>query len=227
MSDLEFDLDEIQETDPIKAIIAIDRQVRPKITNMGSADQIEMVFAYRAIMERACNLFNVQFQVPVPESDTPSTAQKIFYLTKLEIDKLKINSLHRRLIEDDAVELDSAWRDKVHSYVAIIRGLVEKAELPIEIRDSILTKIHALDAEVDRMRTRIQTFTQVLVGLCAGISAGATALTPAVKLLERVIGAISRLHPNAPSIPALPPPEDFGLESPDQLPPPTSSTIEV
>jgi len=205
-------IENIQETDPVRAIIAIDRELRPDFETINSTAQVEIIFAYRAMMERACKLFGVEFSVPEPDDDNYATARKILYLTKLEIDKLKVNLLYEKVQVGEAVVLDTAWRDKIHSSLAIVRSLVNRPEIPVQIRDSIMTKIHALDAEIDRVRTRIQAFTQVLVGLCEGVSAGATALTPAVRLLERVVGAVARVQPSQPAPLALPPPEDFGLD---------------
>ena len=223
-------IENIEETDPIRAIIAIDRELRPEFSgsDVSSSQNIEIVHAYRAMMERACKLFEVEFKVPEPGDDHPATARKILYLTKLEIDKLKINLLHEKVQAEESVSLDAAWRDKIHSYIITIRGLVNAADIPVEIRDSIMARLNALDAEVERVRTRIQVFTQVLVGLCEGVSAGAVALTPAVRLLERVVGAVSRLHPIQSPTLALPPPEDYGLDAaPAEPEPPRNDPTEV
>jgi hypothetical protein len=59
-----------------------------------------------------------------------------------------------------------------------------------------------------------------LVGICEGISQGAVALNPAVRLLERVVGALSRMQESENRPLALPRPEDFGLdEAEDDKPP--------
>jgi hypothetical protein len=124
------------------------------------------------------------------------------------------------LIEKNGVALDNAWRDKIHSYVLHIRRIVNDAkDLPVSMREAILHKLNAFDAEVDRTRTRLQVFSDVFVALCEGLSAGAEALIPAVRLGERIIGALARLQ-GEPPILALPPPDQFDLPSPDPLEPP-------
>jgi hypothetical protein len=115
------------------------------------------------------------------------------------------------------VALDAAWRDKIHTYVQHIRHIVNNAEnLPVQIKETILTTLHAFDAEVDRTRTRIEVFSDAFARLCEGISAGAKSLGPAVKLGERIIGALVRLS-GAPPILALPPPEQLDLPAPETL----------
>jgi len=217
MSDELPDIQDINETDPVRAVLAIDKHLRPSFDQVTNSGQVEIIYAYRAMMERACALFGVDFNIDEPSDDSTPTAKKVLYLTKLEIDKLKINLLHEKIQAGDSVALDDPWREKIHSYIAIIRQLVEGASLPVEIRDSIMAKLHSLSSEIDRRRTRIQVFTQVLVGLCEGVSAGAEALTPAVRLVERVIGAIARLH-SAPPMLSLPPPDGCGLPPPDTVP---------
>ena len=121
------------------------------------------------------------------------------------------------------VALDNPWRDKIHSYVAHIRQIVNDAgDLPIQIKEEILRKLHAFDAEVDRARTRIEVFSDAFVRLCEGLSAGAKALGPAVKLGERIIGALARLS-GAPTVLALQPPEQLDLPAPETLEHPPDS----
>jgi hypothetical protein len=80
------------------------------------------------------------------------------------------------------------------------------------IKESMLAKVHALDAEIDRQRTRVEVVTGLLVGLCAAVGEGAKKLGPAVRLTERIVGALARLGPPEPAILALPAPEALGLD---------------
>ena len=82
-----------------------------------------------------------------------------------------------------------------------------------------MAKLNAFDAEVERDRTRLQALSAIFIELCTAMSAGATALQPAVRLLEKMTGALARL--SGVSMPALPPPADYGMIDPppaDDLP---------
>jgi hypothetical protein len=129
------------------------------------------------------------------------------------VDRLRITALREKTLSLNAIALDDDWRTKLHSYIATIRQIVQKTNLEASIKEGILKKLQALDAEVDRERSRIQIFSEALVGVCEGISSGANALAPAARLLERVIGSLARLKSNKPDVLALPKPDDLGLSA--------------
>jgi len=217
VSDIPDDILDIQETDPLKIILAIDKQIRPKNTDINNYGDIEAIRKYHSTMAHACRLFGVDFNVDDPVDDGTDTARQLLYATKATIDKKKIDLLHDKLKRETNVVLDASWRDKIHSYLTIIRQIVERAEMHVAIRERILGRLSDLAIEVDRYRAPIQKFTDALVGICEGISAGADALTPAARLLERVIGAISRVKPTEQAPLALPAPEDLGLSNAEPM----------
>jgi cell division ATPase FtsA len=141
-----------------------------------------------------------------------------------EMDMKKIDVLHSKLTLEDSVILDESWRQKVHSYLASVRGIVQREEMDEILRGRILKVLNELASEIDRNRAPIRKFADAIVIMCEGISSGATTLQPAVKVLERVVGSLVRLKSSKPSPLQLPKPEDLGLpdDSPDlpQLSPP-------
>jgi|HubBroStandDraft_6_1064221.scaffolds.fasta_scaffold597785_1 hypothetical protein len=212
--DASIDLTDIDAENSLELIIEIDKRLRPSIAQVTGQADVEIVYAYHAAMKRACNLFDVPFDVPDPENDYTSTAQKLFYQTKTAIDLKKIDILYEKKNRAGSIALDTTWREKIHSYLKIVRQIVESAGLAPQIRESILKKLHDLDEEVDRKRTRIQKFNDALVELCGGVSQGATKLGPAVRLFERIVGALNGARPE-PEIRALPSPDSLGLPSPE------------
>ena len=219
MSDIPDDLLDIATEDPIEAIIAIDQRIRPAPNlQIASMDDVEIINRYHAILRYACLIFGVEFDIDPREADANgiSEAQKLLYLIKTEIDKRKIDRVHAKFQSSTSISLDDNWREKIYSYISHVRVIVTKAQICEQIRELIMNKLHALDAEVDRTKTRIEKITDVLVELCKGVSAGANELKPAVALFERVVGAIANIWPPAePTNPALPPPDTLGLPSPD------------
>jgi hypothetical protein len=209
-------IDDIAETDPLRIVIEIDQKIRPKIDTVDSSDDVAKVWKYFAGIKHACELFEVDFKVVGSKSEGLSDARNLYYATTSFVDQLRITALREKTLSRNAVALDEDWRTKIHSYIATIRQIVQKADLEPPIKEGILKKLQALDAEVDRERSRIQIFSEALVGVCEGISSGANALTPAARLLERVIGSLARLKSNKPDVLALPKPDDLGLDAPSE-----------
>ena len=208
----------IEADDPLEAIIKIDEEVRPsREFRIQHVDHVGIVNRYFEMIKHACNLFGVAFELTDGQANGISEAEALFYAVKTEIDKRKLDLLHAKLQMNSAVILDESWREKIHSYLAHVRRIVETANISVEIRDSIMSKLHDLDEEVDRKRTRIQKATDVLVDLCKGLSQGAKELGPAVRLFERIVGAMAQVRPSPQQTPALPAPESLGLEAPDTI----------
>jgi len=214
MSDHEFDIEDIEETDPVKVVIELEKRLRPNLEGITTGPDIDIVHRYYDAVNSACKIFAVEFSVLPPRDKSVATAREILYAVKTDIDKKRIELLHKKLHLNESVELDDPWRQKIHTYISHIRTIVEKADINLDIRDGILRKLHTLDAEVDRTRSRVQIFNDTLVELCKGVSGGATALRPAVSLFERVIGSLARLR-SEPRTLALPAPTSLGLEAPE------------
>jgi len=92
------------------------------------------------------------------------------------------------------ISLDESWRSKVSSLLAHVRDIVRKADIEDRLRASINQSINSLQTEVDRTQTRVSAASDALVELCDGIGQGAEALKPAVKLIEKVVGAFRKVQ---------------------------------
>jgi hypothetical protein len=215
MEEESVDLTDIDADSPLEIILEIDKRIRPSIAEVTCTADVELVRTYHAAIKRACKLFGVEFDVPDPENHYTPAGQTLFYKTKSAIDLKKIDVLYEKKSRAGSIALDEPWRDKIHTYLRIVRQRVESADLLAQFRDSILTKLHDLHEEVDRKRTRIQKFNDTLVELCAGVSRGAVELIPAVKLFERIVGAVNGARPEPEEVPSLPSPESLGLPPPE------------
>jgi hypothetical protein len=222
------DITDIDTTDPRMMLIEIDKQIRPTLVNPSTTNEVLAVRGYfYSIRHAYSTLGEIQFPLKEPSEWTGQTANQVFSDLKHTIEKLKIDALYEKSHQNDVV-LDVPWRERIHGYLANIRVVVESAGVSPVIRDRILSTLNSLAKEVDRGRAPMEKFTTALVGVCQGISEGATALTPAVRLLERVIGALARVKSSEKPPLALPKPDDFGLGDsgqPPQLPPPDSTEI--
>jgi hypothetical protein len=116
--------------------------------------------------------------------------------------------------EFDFIKLDVSWKEKVSSYIVNIRKHVQDAEIEEGLRERILKKLGDLQLEIDRNRTRVSAASDVLVTMTEAIGKSAENLRPAVRLLERITGSLSRLKRAEADNdqPRLPPPDEYGLE---------------
>lgn len=226
MPDIDDALGDLDETDPRKLIIEIEKRLRPQIRDDAYVG-FELAYRYYCAVKRACNALGIQFTVPEPQSRGNTEGEALINMTKLEIELIHIDILTERVKASEAVALDDNWRGRIHSYLAHIRPLVERADIPIGLRDSILEKINNLSAEVDRSRTRVRAAGDLLIELCAIAGAAANELRPVIAVAEKIVGAFLRLqHADVPQL-ALPPPEGFGLPVPEETPPAPRQTTDI
>jgi hypothetical protein len=203
--------------DPVQLVIKIEERLRPAKSNYPDFD---VAFKYYTAIKRACTLMGVDFDVPEPESRGQSEARNLIELTKMEIEIKQIDLLAAKMKASETVALDENWRARIHSYLAHIRPVVERAQIDVGLRDSILQKLNLLAAEVDRTRTRVRAAGDLLIELCGIAGAAANELRPVVSLTEKIVGAFLRLQSyHVPQL-ALPAPDDFDLNPPPDDPPP-------
>ena len=119
---------------------------------------------------------------------------------------------------DDYIELDSDWRARAGSYVSHIRNVVSRAEVNEAIRERIFNRLNELQSEIDRNRTHVEAITEVFLSLTEAVSKGAKHLEGAVKLVERLAGALSGARSakiEHDTQLRLPRPEKLGLSDPE------------
>jgi hypothetical protein len=137
-----------------------------------------------------------------------------------------LNEIHTRNIfildaqlNQSFVTLDDTWRSRVSTLLAHVRDHVRKADIEERLRNSIMSRINALQSEVERNQTRVMSASEVMVELCGAVGQGAEKLKPAVRIIEKVVGALRGIQreaekPQGPA--ALPAPEKLGLPSPEE-----------
>ncbi|MEG6508527.1 hypothetical protein V6C03_06045 [Methyloligella sp. 2.7D] len=110
------------------------------------------------------------------------------------------------------VSLDEDWRDKASSYIAHIRKVVQNADVEERLREAILKRLNDLQREIGRNRAKLDAVVDALLVVTEAVGKGAKNLEPAVKLLEKLAGALSGLRRSEQDAkPQLPPPDALGL----------------
>ncbi len=113
--------------------------------------------------------------------------------------------------------LDASWKSRAGAYISRIRDIVAAAQMQEPLRAKILSKLTALQSEVDRNQTRVAAFSDMLGTITGAVGRGAKDLEPAVKLAGRFVGALFNAQEDRDQSPPkqLPPPESMGLPEPD------------
>lgn len=113
------------------------------------------------------------------------------------------------------IEIDHKWKQRVQSYLSVIRDIVRKSGTKKSLKDRILSKISDLSAEIEKNRTTTEKFSEVWLAVTEAIGQGANNLDPVPKLIERLVKALSArkgVQENqsllSPEDAQLPPPED-------------------
>ncbi|MGR0184097.1 hypothetical protein [Azospirillum aestuarii] len=88
--------------------------------------------------------------------------------------------------------LNDGFRVEIHNRLNQIRSYIESSPLDEKKKDAIYSKIAALQAEVDKSKTRLDAFLSVQLDITAAIGKGAESLEPVVKLLDSVKKIFSR-----------------------------------
>ena len=187
---------------------------RPGVSSISSDEEMRSVKTYVFGLAYVCE----QIGLPFPYNDKElvlaldESVNEVYEEVEIFVKKRRIDLqiVQSNVFKKDRAALDNNRKTKIHSYCNLIREIVGKSSIKAPLRDSILNKLNIFAAEVDRGNTRVESASAILVSVCEAVSAGATALTPALRLLERITGALARLT-GPEAMLSLPAPDDFGL----------------
>lgn len=206
-------------TEQLEVFLSVAADERPGVIVFGNENSVSAVRNYIGAVCYAGTNLGFDINIPVSEVLVAPPEQLRQFLERLDgyVQMRRIDALilSRKLPPSGFIALNATWRGKIDTYVTIIRAIVRGANLQPLLQESILAKLQAFTSEVERDRTRLEALSGVFVDLCTGVSLGATKLIPAVRVLERMVGALSRLG-GVTSLPALPPPSDLGLIEPPE-----------
>lgn len=107
-------------------------------------------------------------------------ARKVkFYRTTLEI-------RHGRRVKGYSIKLDAAARLTVRHHIEQIRAVFEKLEVSKDKREALLNLLIALEAEIDRDRTRLEVFGDTMMQVAGILGDTAERIDPVRKLFESI-----------------------------------------
>jgi len=121
---------------------------------------------------------------------------------------------------ENHIELSADWKERATSYVFHIRSVVSKAQVNESMRERILKRLADLQFEIDKNRTRVNSISEVFLSVTEAVGQGAKHLEGAVRLVDRLAGALSGArtakieHDLQPRLPA---PDRLGLPPPDEI----------
>lgn len=93
---------------------------------------------------------------------------------------------------DFGIRLAEDYRTQIHRHLETVRKIVVAVDIEERLRESILSRLNDLSAEVDKSRSGLTKFADALIEISAAVGEGAEKLEPAVKLMERIAGVLGK-----------------------------------
>lgn len=104
------------------------------------------------------------------------------------ISRLRIRKIRGKNSDQSShlISLTEDYRTAIHEKISLIRKIINSIEIKEDRREILFKNLNAFAAEVDKERTKIDTFTSVWLNVTETFGKGAENLEPAVKALERI-----------------------------------------
>ena len=206
--------------EPEEAFIALERIVRGRYEeayerlNDNEGPQ-EIQRRYMSIVLPAAKHYGIaalsNWERPDESNETWQTYMRFIGDVDYAISELRLRSIERA--KQHSVALDAATKMKLRHLLAEVRETVDKLEVSVAKKDRLYTRINALQDEIDRDRTRYQSFAALVIEAADDAGEAATRLEPVVRLIERIGAAIGVAKRSEEATPKLPPrPEQKRIE---------------
>lgn len=216
--------------DPEKAFLILEQRYRDectqKINSAHANEQINIFFVdYIAQVLGAIKELGLEtkFDAEVPR------IRDVDYNTYLEFGKdvlyyrTMLEIRHGRRNQTFSVQFDTATKRKIRHHLTQVRDIVEKLEINQNKKDELLIKIGALEQEVDRNRTRFETYAALVIESAGVLGDAVDELEPIRKWLD-TIGRVIWGAKKEEDTKQLPPPaEHKRIEAPGAPEPPPKS----
>lgn len=144
-------------------------------------------------------------EIPIDVDFRPPTDQTRFneWMFQFKSDlrrtltKIQLNSARLGKSESDPSlrfgSLDlSDYRSEIRSLTDKIRKIIRQVNIREEIRDKLFDKLNSFEKDLDRDRTRWETFISLFRTTTAAIGEGAEELEPAIRLIERIAASMEK-----------------------------------
>jgi hypothetical protein len=121
------------------------------------------------------------------------------YCTRLEI-------RYGRRIQGFSVAFDAKTKSKVHHHIGRIREIFTALDVEERKREALLGRLGALEQEVDRNRTRLEAFGELVIEVASVAGVAAEKLNPVKEMIDSISRLIWGSRQNEPK--QIPPPKD-------------------
>lgn len=111
-------------------------------------------------------------------------------------------------VKQYSVAFDAAAKLKLRHLLEEFRGIVDKLEISVAKKDRLHARINALQAEVERERTRYEAFAALMIEAADDVGEAARRLEPVVQLAERIAGVFGGAKRTEDAQVQLPKPEE-------------------
>lgn len=99
---------------------------------------------------------------------------------------IKAQVKRARIAKVFSVNLDMPTKERIHSLITAIRGVLEKAEIEERKRNSLYAKLNIFEADVDRSRTRFDNAMAFIVDAADVAKKVGDSLNPLSELIKRI-----------------------------------------
>lgn len=130
-----------------------------------------------------------------PENDVAFGVWYRSFLQAIDYHIVEIRLAHARGVDNGVatmIYLSEDYKTEIHKLLGRIRKVVNAVDLSDAKKNAIYDKIAALQSEVDRTKTRFDTFLSRWLDLTNAAREGAENLEPVVSLLEHVMRIFGR-----------------------------------
>lgn len=196
-------------SDPEEAFLVLEERYRTecetKIHNSHENERTDVFYtAYIARVLGAITALDLtaEFEDRVPRIEDVDYNTYLNFSKDVEHYRTILLIKHGRRVQGYSVRFDTATKEKLRHHLRQMHELVEKSEIETEKKESLFSKLNALQNEIDRDRTRIEAYADLTFAVAGMLD---TALEP----INRVLASIARVFWGAQQdeIKRLPPPK--------------------
>lgn len=197
--------------DPEAAFLFLEQEFRSeyqaeieRADNNSWADEARLRYIgqVRAALEELC----IDFEFYMPEFTEESIDYNRFQTFRRDVEGLttKIRIRICRARKQNSVKLDANTKSKLRQLLDKIKDTIIELEESDPKREALLRKVAALEAEINRDRTRFETVAALWIAVCEKTGKGFEKLEPARKWLDSFANLLAQaksLEPEPPSLP--------------------------
>jgi hypothetical protein len=225
----DIDYDSLPE-DPHQAFLAIERLLRQnlatRLTNTEQKYWFSAYFDYVNNIQAAAEALDLRFLSDWKKQSFSDMSEGLFRNFLADVDKFitKTRITQGRRTKGYSVAFDAAAKAKIRHFLDQIREIVDKAEIDDRKREALYARIAALQAEVDRSRTRFEALGAYFVETAGLLGEAGKKIEPLTNSIAKVFGIAKSAEDAALSLPKAP--ELRKLNPPLPLPDPLNDSID-